>query len=71
MPGYRELALAEVSFSGRPAAEWEYRDAGLHGRAVALNGPRHGFVLSIEAPDSAWPAAQPVLEETSQDLRVG
>jgi hypothetical protein len=74
-PGYRELVLAEVSFRGRPAAEWAFQSTGpdgrLHGRALALNGPRHGYVLSIEAPESAWPTARPVLEQISQGLMVG
>jgi hypothetical protein len=74
-PGYRELELADVTFRGRPAAEWEFLSAGPggrdHGRTLALNGPRHGYVLSIEAPESAWPAAQPVLKQISEGLMVG
>jgi eukaryotic-like serine/threonine-protein kinase len=74
-PGYRELELADVTFRGRPAAEWEFLSAGpggrVHGRTLALNGPRHGYVLSIEALESAWPAAQPVLKQISEGLMVG
>lgn len=73
-PGYRELELANVSFRGRPAAEWEFLSGGpggrVHGRTLALNGLRHGYVLSIEALESAWPAAQPILEQISEGLMV-